>query len=106
MIEADGEAGFYLMVTSVCPVGSVVGCHSAVLFLVKGNITKMIMTRSTSHLSFSIFTFISLMISFLEETVKFVFFFFLQSMKLSSGKEYLPLSSWGRKICIWSWRRI
>ena len=37
MIEADGEAGFYLMVTSVCPVGSVVGCHSAVLFLVKGN---------------------------------------------------------------------
>ena len=104
MTEANGEAGFYLMVTSICPVGSVVGCHSAVLFLVKGN-NKMT-TRTTSHLSFSIFTFISLMISFLEETVKFVFFFFLQSMKLSSGKEYLPLSSWGRKICIWSWRRI
>ena len=30
------------------------------------------------------------MISFLEETVNLVFFFFLQSRKLSSGKEYFP----------------
>ena len=53
---------------------------------------------STSFLSdsmrfYPLPTFISRMISFLEETVKFVFFFFRQSMKLSSGKEYLPLSS-------------
>ena len=38
-------------------------------------------------------TFISLIISFFDETVNFVFFFFLHSRKLSSGNEYFPFIS-------------
>ena len=44
----------------------------------------------TITIIYIIITFISLMISFLEDTVNFVFFFLRQRRKLSSGKEYLP----------------
>ena len=89
------------MITDICPICIVVCRHCAVLLLgmVSLQISKYLEKFENIKKIGNLSTFISLMISFLEDTVKFVFFFFLQSMKLSSGKEYLPLSNWGQKNC-------